>query len=279
MAKHRPLAPNSARRGATGRAGTVRAAVGLGTWGAAKDAAAAVPATRITAVDAARGAAVLAMIAYHCAFDLRYYGLTRADFTHDPFWLNARTAIVTAFLLVVGVSLAITALQGRSWATYLRRTAIIGACAVAVTVGSYLLFPRSYIYFGILHAIVVMSLLAWPVARRPWVAGVVGVAVIAAGLAFTHPWFDARAASVLGFMTHKPVTEDYVPLFPWTGVMLLGVTLGHWLWRRDFAPLAWLARLPAGVPWLGRHSLVVYMVHQPLLLGGLWLVLRATGGR
>jgi uncharacterized membrane protein len=75
-------------------------------------------------------------------------------------------------------------------------------------------------------------------------------------------------------MTHKPVTEDYVPLFPWTGVVLLGIAAGHLLWRHAFAPLAWLARAPAPLRWLGRHSLVVYMVHQPLLLGALWLALR-----
>ena len=75
-------------------------------------------------------------------------------------------------------------------------------------------------------------------------------------------------------MTAKPVTEDYVPLFPWTGVLLIGIAAGHWLMRERFGPLAPLGRVPAALRWLGRHSLVVYLVHQPLLIGLLWLALR-----
>jgi uncharacterized membrane protein len=101
-----------------------------------------------------------------------------------------------------------------------------------------------------------------------------GTAVIAAGLALSHPFFDTRATSWIGFNTVKPATEDFVPLFPWLGVVLLGIALGHGLVRRDFAPVAPLARAPQALRWRGRHSLVVYMLHQPTLLGVLWLVLR-----
>ena len=140
------------------------------------------------------------------------------------------------------------------------------------------MFPQSFIYFGILHAIAVMSLVAWPFARHPRIALVAGIAIIGAGLTVSHPLFDTRALSVVGFTTHKPVTEDYVPLFPWTGVVLVGIALGAALERRAFAPVAALARLPNGVRGLGRHSLAVYMLHQPLLIGTLWVVLR-SGGR
>jgi uncharacterized membrane protein len=75
-------------------------------------------------------------------------------------------------------------------------------------------------------------------------------------------------------MTAKPYTEDYVPLFPWMGVVFLGLALGHLLARRDFASLAPLAGAPRWFRALGRHTLLIYMVHQPLLLGALWLALR-----
>ncbi len=75
-------------------------------------------------------------------------------------------------------------------------------------------------------------------------------------------------------MTAKPRTEDYVPLFPWAGVLLLGIASGHVLARRQFRPIRWTERLPRWIAWLGRHSLAAYMIHQPVLLGALFL---ATG--
>jgi uncharacterized membrane protein len=65
-----------------------------------------------------------------------------------------------------------------------------------------------------------------------------------------------------------------VPLFPWSGVLLLGIAVGHWLTDRGFAPLTPLARLPRMLQLLGRHSLVVYLVHQPVLFGVLMLLVR-----
>jgi len=137
------------------------------------------------------------------------------------------------------------------------------------------MFPRSFIWFGVLHAIAVSLVLARPLAARPWIALGLGIAIVAAGNSIASPAFDSRALGWIGFVTAKPITEDYVPLFPWTGVMLIGVAAGHMLARRDFALLAPLARLPVLVQWLGRHSLAVYMVHQPLLLAALWF---AVGG-
>ena len=83
--------------------------------------------------------------------------------------------------------------------------------------------------------------------------------------------------SAAGLVTHKPVTEDYVPLAPWAGVALIGIALGHVLSRESFRMVAPLAAAPRLLRWLGRHSLAVYMVHQPILLGAMWVVLR--GGR
>jgi uncharacterized membrane protein len=231
-------------------------------------------APRIDAVDALRGLAIVAMIAYHFAFDLRFFGVIRADFENGLFWLSARAAIVSSFLLLVGVSLVLAHQAGIPTLRFARRIGVVALCALAATIGSYVVFPDRFIYFGILHCIVVASLLARPLAGHPALALALGIVAIAAGLALSHPFFDARATSWLGFNTAKPPTEDFVPLFPWLGVVLLGIALGHALAQRHFAPVALLAGAPRALRWLGRHSLAVYMVHQPLLLGALWLLLR-----
>jgi uncharacterized membrane protein len=229
-------------------------------------------AMRVPGIDALRGGALCLMFVYHFSFDLRFYRVIDADFENDPFWLAFRALIVTSFMSLVGMSLVLADRAGASRAHYWRRIGIIAACAVAASIGSVLLFPRTFIYFGILHCIAVASILARPFVRRPLLALVIGIAMITVGLAVALPSFDARALSWIGFTTRKPATEDYVPLAPWCGVVFVGIALGGALARLSWRPLAPLAAAPHWLRWLGRHSLAVYMVHQPILLGMLWLV-------
>jgi uncharacterized membrane protein len=229
---------------------------------------------RIAGLDALRGLALLAMIAYHFCFDLRWFGLTAFDFERDLRWIIARSIILGTFLVVAGVSFALSAQRPDLPRRFARQVARIAAAALLVTVATYVAFPERYIWFGVLHAIAVSLVLAFPLVRRPRSAVAIGAAVVAAGVLFSHAVFDSRALGWIGFMTYKPPTEDYVPLFPWTGVLLIGVAAGHALVRTNARALEPIARLPRAVAALGRHSLLVYLVHQPLLIGLLWLVTR-----
>jgi uncharacterized membrane protein len=231
------------------------------------------PPARLDGVDALRGLAILAMVAYHFAFDLRHFGVIRADFENGAVWLAARGTIVTSLLLLVGISLVLAGRARVPFPAFAKRVAIIAACALAASAASYLVYPSTFITFGILHFIAVASLLARPLAGRPAAALALGIVVLVTGLTLSHSFFDTRATSWIGFTTRKPPTQDYVPLFPWLGVVLAGIALGHALAARAFAPVARLARTPRWVRWLGRHSLAVYMVHQPLLMGAIWLAL------
>lgn len=242
------------------------------------------PPERIGAVDALRGAAICMMIVYHAAFDLNWFQIISADFNHHPFWLGFRDLIVSSFLLMVGVSLVLAARAGISPRRFWRRIALVGACALLVTVGSYAAFPKTFITFGILHCIVVSSILGWPLVRFPRAALLVGIVVIVAGAAigvalFDPPWlngvalFDLPWFNWVGLMTHRPATEDYVPVLPWFGVVLIGISAGGWLLERRRHVLHRISRAsPQWLTWLGRHSLLVYMVHQPIMIGMLRVV-------
>jgi len=161
----------------------------------------------------------------------------------------------------------------QSTRAFCRRIALIVFCAVLVSVVSYVTFPQTFITFGILHCIAVASVLARPLVRWPLVALALGAAIIAAGATLQFALFDARWLNWVGLMTHKPPTEDYVPLFPWLGVVLVGIAAGAWVTGRERSAVISLGRVaPRWLAWLGHHSLLVYMVHQPVLVG----ILRAV---
>lgn len=228
--------------------------------------------SRIAGIDALRGLAVIAMVAFHFCFDLAHFGVLAANFYRDPFWLHARTGILSSFLLLAGVSLVLAQRTERGRAGFWRHVATIAACALLVTAGTYIAFPQSFVSFGVLHAIALSLVLLRPLAARPWWALALGVGVVVAGNVVAHPAFDGPPWGFVGFATVKPRTEDYVPLFPWTGVMLVGIALGHALVRNGFRAVGPFGALPRVVGWLGRHSLAVYMLHQPLLFGTLFMV-------
>jgi uncharacterized membrane protein len=235
-------------------------------------------ASRWQRLDALRALAMLWMAAFHFAFDLNHFGLLspRQDFYRDLLWTGQRTAIVSLFLFTAGLSLAVALHQGVSWRAFWRRWAQIAACAAAVSLASAWMFPRSWIYFGVLHGLLAMLPLARCAAPLKahlwWLAGL----MLLAPQFFKHALFDAPWLHWTGLVTRLPVTEDYVPVLPWLGVVLLGLAAGQWLLVQR---PAWLsAPLPAGpvraLSGLGRWSLSFYMLHQPLLIGGILLYLQ-----
>jgi uncharacterized membrane protein len=186
------------------------------------------PATRrLPAVDAARGVAILAMIAYHFSWDLDALGFARLDLFTDPLWLAARTGILGSFLVLAGVSLVLAAEGGLDLRRYLRRLGLLVAAAAAVSAGSYALFPHSPIFFGVLHHLAVASVLGLAFLRLPaGLTALLGAAVYALPEFAAVPLFDTPALRWIGLMTFEPDSNDYVPLFPWFGLVLLGIAPG-----------------------------------------------------
>jgi len=214
------------------------------------------------------------MIVYHLVYDLVWFHVAQADFNHDPFWLGYRGIVVSVFLGLVGVSLVLARRAHQSRPAFWRRIALIAACALLVSAASYVAFAQSFITFGILHCIAVSSLLARTAVDRPRLAALAGIAIVILGNTVHLPFFDAPWLNWIGMMTHKPMTEDYVPLFPWLGVVLLGVAAGRWLVAKERPPIAALNRAtPRWLAWMGRHSLLIYLVHQPILIAILRVLL------
>ena len=169
--------------------------------------------------------------------------------------------------------------QGQGWPRFWKRWAQVAGAALLVSLGSWLMFPQTFIYFGILHGIAAILVLVrltagwgawlWPLGAlaisMKWIAPLVIGA--APALAFLNqPGFNA-----LGFISELPVTEDYAPVLPWLGVMWWGVAAGRWALANrpqwlgaGEAPATGLKR---GLVTLGRWSLSYYLVHQPVMIG------------
>lgn len=250
---------------------------------------------RFDAVDALRGCAMVWMTVFHFCFDLNHFGYWRQDFLSDPFWTWQRTAILSLFLFTAGLGQAVAVHQGQSWQRFWRRWAQVALCALLVSAGSYLMYPGTFIYFGVLHGMAIMLILVRLTAGLgPWlwwlgllaIVASFGMNIIAEYALLTRATaelFNSKALNWLGFVTRKPITEDYVPLLPWLGVMCLGMAAGTWALRQQ---AAWLLHLSGArfsrplmktngalksLATLGRWSLSYYMLHQPVMIGALML--------
>ena len=238
---------------------------------------------RLDAIDALRGVAILGMMIFHVTWDLSFFGFIAPDAPRAPWLMNFGHAVASLFLALVGVSLALATRDGFRPGPYLWRLGAIVAAALAITVGTALLFPESYIFFGILHCIAASSVAALLFLRAP-----VWATLLAALAAFAAPVFVAAPAlngawlwTGLGAAT--PFTNDWRPFLPWFGVTLVGLAAARAGLASGFIDA--LARWRATNPPMrllalgGRHSLAVYLIHQPVLLGLLYVASQAIGPR
>lgn len=232
---------------------------------------------RLVSLDVLRGVAIIGVIFYHFAFDLRLLEFISTDVTVQTEWRLFARILSGSFLFLAGVNLVLAHRTGMRWGPFLRRFGVLVLAATGISAATYFAFPDMWVYFGILHAIALFSLMAVPFLRMPlWLVLAAGIAVFAAPFFFSAPLFNDKLFSIIGFWVVPPLTGDLVPFFPSFALTLFGV------FAMRFALCAgmdgWLARFRADgrlskvLAWAGRWSLIIYLVHQPILLGILYPV-------
>lgn len=237
---------------------------------------------RLPVIDAVRATALVAMASYHTLWDLGYLRLTAENYAVTPAGHLAAEVIAGSFLVLVGVGLVLMNGGGIRPRPTLLRLARIGGAALLVTLGTWIAFPDAYVFFGILHCIAVSSVLGLAFLFLPIVVTALAAVLVLAAPHVVHaPSLDAPELFFLGLGALTPRTNDYVPLFPWFGLVLVGIVLGRiGLPRLAGSRLgAWSPRsaFGRGMTFLGRHSLTFYLVHQPVLLGVLTGVVSVIG--
>lgn len=218
----------------------------------------------------ARGLAIAGVVLFHLVWDLEFTGLISGIARH-PAWLVFGHVLAGTFMLLVGVSLVLAHRNGVRWRAFLRRFAVLVASALAITAVTLTVFPAAFIYFGILHAIAAATLIGVAFLRMP--AGLslgAGVVIVCLPYFLQSAMFDVRWLAWIGFSANPPPSNDYVPIFPWTGLTLIGVAATKWALAhrltqsfRTYRPEGPVA---IALAWLGRHSLSIYLLHQPVLL-------------
>lgn len=239
------------------------------------------PASRIAALDFARGLAIIAMALYHFSWDLSWFALVDWRVADAFGWRGFAVSIAASFLVLAGVSLDLAHGNGIKWRPFWKRESVIVLAAASVSIGTYFAFPDSFVRFGILHCIAASSLIALPFTRLPaQVSLAAGLLVLSLPHWAASSAFDGDLWLWTGLGTPAAASVDYVPLAPWTGATLLGVAISKIFSRSGLTARLTRLRLagPAGLSlrWLGRHSLPVYLLHQPLLYGLVWAISLAS---
>jgi len=236
---------------------------------------------RLPAIDVARGVALCGMAVFHIGWDLSAFGLIAVEVAADPAWLLLARLVAGSFLLLSGVSLSLATRDGLRMGPYLARVGRIAAAAALVSLASWWFEPEGVIIFGILHCLALAGLLALPLLRAPdWVLALLASFMLLGSGVLRDAAFNSKGWLFLGLATKVAPSADYIPLFPWFGIVLLGLLAGRWLLRGAGGRLwHWQARCQPGpaLAWAGRHSLAIYLLHQPILIGMLMALMPFLG--
>jgi len=226
-----------------------------------------IPQTRLTSLDTARTLAVVCMVIFHFTFDLALFGHIDAGTMSQPFWYYFARLIAGSFLFLSGIGLWLAHGRGIRWPAFWKRWAMIAAAAALVTLASLWLVPGGPIWFGILHALAATALLGLLALRLPWPVTLgLALLIFAAAWGPRFPALDPLWLVWTGLAESRPMMGDYVPLIPWIAPALAGLAFAKAvkldLWRGTRP-----SRLTRALTFPGRHSLIIYLLHQPILFG------------
>jgi uncharacterized membrane protein len=224
-------------------------------------------------IDTLRGVAIVMMVIFHLMWDFVNYRILPDVILYAGFWKYFQRTCANLFLILVGVSLAVVTMQRMGdnlkglppFRPYLLRGLKVFGCGMLVTLivwGTGV----GYVHFGVLHLIGFASIAAYPLLREKGINLILWATLFVGGYFLLAPRFEFPWLLWLGLIPYNYYPVDYFPVIPYFGVVLLGIFLGNSLYgtegRRFLLPNIghWIPL--RGLQWLGRHSLIIYLVHQ-----------------
>ena len=237
---------------------------------------------RIPLLDGLRGGALIGMTVFHFAYDLMFFGLREPGYSAQFHWWALAKAVAITFLFATGASLYLAHAEGVRWKPWARRLAWIALGALAITVATWFATPQSFIFFGILHLIAFAGIAGLAFLRAPWwLAAAAAAAVLVINETVQTDLLAAPVWHWSGLAATAPVSSDYFPVFPWLAAVLFGIGAAKWAHGSGALRVLAIPRLEGRigrlVRFLGRNSLVYYLLHQPVMMGLFWTWLQVTG--
>lgn len=222
---------------------------------------------RYPMIDFLRGVALFLMIIFHLVFDLHFLGLTKITFLGSPYWIGFAKFIVFLFLICVGMGLALAHKSGIQWHLVRTRFFKIGGWALVITIVTYILIPKNFIYFGVLHCIAATSVAGVFFVKRPKLSLFLFFLLVGSDLIFEPTLIPI--SDWLGI-----VPADYIPFYPWFGVVLFGIYLESINFHKISINKIFLVK---SFQCMGKNSLKIYILHQPILIGTLFFIHKLIG--
>jgi uncharacterized membrane protein len=239
---------------------------------------------RIWQIDAFRGIAIVMMILFHIIYDITYFGDYDSSLYPEFWWYFARLT-TSFFLIIVGVSLTLSYKQVKDTKSiwnirkkYISRGLKIFGWGLIITLFTGLFLDEGMIIFGILHCIGISIIVAYTLIKYRYLNLFVGIICIVCGSYLSRFSFDFNELLWLGFRPHNLYSFDYVPLLPWFGLVALGLFIGNTLFFLTVEEKVKKIKdhsIPQAAKilcFLGRNSLVIYLLHQPLLIFILYVI-------
>lgn len=225
---------------------------------------------RFWEIDLLRGLAVIIMIVFHFLFDLIFFANYSIDL-YSGFWYWIGRLAAVSMLFLVGVSLTISFNRKKqSFGFFFLRGIKIFALGLFITLITFLFLPQGTIWFGVLHSIGFSIILGYFFIKRKKLALIIGSILILIGIFLSQFSFNFAWLLWLGLFPKNFYTFDYFPLLPWFGIVLLGIFAGNKFYaqgNRSFELKESGNNLFAKiVSFLGRNSLTIYLIHQPILI-------------
>ena len=222
-----------------------------------------------------RGIAIIGVVLYHFMFDLRLLEFVEIDVTTHPAWVFFARTLAGSFLFLVGFGLVFSHYNAMRWKSFWRRFAIIFIAAIGISIATYIFFAYMFVYFGILHAIAIFSILTLPFLRAPlWLLAVVALFIFTLPFFVNSEIFNEKIFSWIGLWQIPPITADLVPIFPSFAYTLLGVLVARLVIKKNFVTnlasvqiKGWFFKF---LKKAGKLSLIIYLVHQPIMLAILY---------